>query len=315
MNNKREKIDQQVSTFLSQLQPQASSSPTHTNQASLLLRDALLEPATHKIWSRYISDNIATDKNVLSYRAISRAISASEWSRYGIESPPNRYKDRVRRAILGDRLTIETLRLFTETFPIDPHVAQKISELIAQSSAQETPPDEKRIPRFDITTTLYDIYVNRKLRTYKIRCNLVFRALEDSCDYLWAPVGTDIKNIEIHHGASLRWHEKFNMYSFELDTPLNTSECGELLYTINIDDVPDESEDAIMAIQFGIARSSVFFRFFFDEPDEAPIHLTISRKSTEKNSTAPESLSETPVHDGRASVYFDRVRDDLLLFY
>lgn len=314
MTKKREKIDQRVNSFLSQLQPQTSS-PTHTNQASLLLRDALLEPSTHKIWSRYISDNIATDKNVLSYRAISRAISASEWSRYGIESPPNRYKDRVRRAILGERLTLDTLRLFTETFPIDSHVAQKISDLIALNATQETPPDEKRIPRFDFTTTLYDVYVDKKFRSYKIRCNLVFRALEDSCDYIWAPVGTDVENIEIHHGGSLKWHEKFKMFSFELDTPLNASECGELLYTITFEDAPQEEEDAILAMQFGKPRSSVFFRFFFDYPAGAPEKLMVSRKPTEKNSTLPEILSEIPVHQGRASAYFDRVRNDLILFY
>lgn len=315
MTTNRLNIDKRVSTFLAQLQPQSDSASTPVYLASQLLREALLAPASQKIWSRFNSDNVATDKGVLSYRAISRAISDSERKQYGIDAPPNRYKDRVRRAIIGDRLTVETLRLFTETFPFPEKTSQRIYDLITHNPFENISAQERRIPRIDITTTLYDVYINPHLRVYQIRINIVFRALEDFCEYLWAPIGTDFDNIKIHQGGSLKWHENFKMYFIEFDTPLNTSECGELLYTLTIQDAPDDEEDAFLATKFTAPRSSVFFRFFFDDIEKAPSTINISRKSMDKESMGSETFSQIAVHSGRASVYFERVQNDLLVFF
>lgn len=313
MEQNRQLNKKRISALVSQLAPVADSM-AGSEAAGERLRMELQKPEAQKIWSRYLSKNIATNKNVLSYRAISRAISAAQFERYGIEVPPNRYKDRVRRALLGERLTAETLRLFADTFGFDQAAITYMSEMIALKENVVVPPTEKRIPRFDITTTFYDIFINEEHLTYKIRCYLVLRALEDSCYYFWAPVGTDIQDIEIHRGASLQRHEDLKLYYFELEKPLNTSESGELDYTLHVSDVPD-IEGAVMAIQYHKTRSNVFFRFFFDDPQGAPEALKCSRKNIDNEFSAEETVSDLQVHEGRASYFLSHVANELILFY
>lgn len=310
-NSKHELTKQRIASFTSQLSP-VSSHDTYIQRASERLREELLKPQSQQVWGRFISKHIVTDKSVLSYRAISRAISAAENERYGVTLPPNRYKDRVRRAILGERMTLETLRLFAETFSFSTEAVNHISTLLAQTQNLEAPPTGKRIPRFDITTNLYDIYVNKHHQTYKIRCNLVFRALEDSCNYYWAPLGPEIEKVEVHGGATLKWHETFDMHYFQLDTPLDTSESGAIDYTMYLKD--GNADESILAVQYGKTRSNVFYRFFFDEDLATTEILRCTRTSIAESEQCSEVSFDLLIRQKRASLFLERVENEIVMF-
>lgn len=312
--SKQELINQRLASFTSQLSPVAPDK-TYMKRASERLREELLKPQSQQLWTRYISHRIATDKSVLSYRAISRAMSAAENERYGINVPPNRYKDRVRRAILGERMTLETLRLFADTFSFSTEAVNYISTLLAQTQNLENLPTEKRIPRFDVTTTFYDIYVNKHHQIYKMRCNLVFRALEDSCNYYWAPLGPEIEKVEVHSGATLKWHETFNMHYFQLNSPLDTSESGSIDYTMHLKDGADaDTDESILVLQYGKARSNVFYRFFFDEDPATTEILKCTRTSIAESEQDSEVSFDLLIHQKRVSLFLERVEKEIVMF-
>lgn len=115
--------------------PSMSTTPlsdSTTHLVSALLRSELLEPYVRDIWERYIHHEKLGEANPFSIRAIARAISAHQHTVYGLEIPPHKYKDRVRRAITGEHISSETIDLFSETFGFDERTHKALHKAASQ---------------------------------------------------------------------------------------------------------------------------------------------------------------------------------------
>lgn len=107
-------------------------SDSTTQLVSALLRSELLEPYVRDTWERYIHHEKLGEANPFSIRAIARAISAHQHTVYGLEIPPHKYKDRVRRAITGEHISSETIDLFSETFGFDERTQKTLHKAATQ---------------------------------------------------------------------------------------------------------------------------------------------------------------------------------------
>lgn len=284
-------------------------------RASQKLQEELLKPQAQAVWSRYLSSQVPSDTQVLSYRAISRAIAAAEFSRYGIENSPNRYKDRVRRAILGQRMTVETLRFFAETFSFEENVTAEIQELITNHVSPVYDPLGTQKPRFMITTSLKDIYFDENREPQKMRCNLMIRAEENACKFFWAPTGEEIKDITVNYGGKLLWRDDIQQLVFELNHPLDISESAELDYTIHFVGGHTGENEPIMHAVYPRPRPHAIYRFFFDEKvDISGQNIKIQRKSLGEGGKTTEWI-EIKIQNNRASIYLTDLGHEELLFY
>lgn len=84
------------------------------------------------MWERYVHHEKLGEANPFSIRAIARAMSAHQHTVYGLEIPPHKYKDRVRRAITGEHISSETIDLLSETFGFDERTRKTLHKAATQ---------------------------------------------------------------------------------------------------------------------------------------------------------------------------------------
>ncbi|WP_237198640.1 hypothetical protein [Rothia nasimurium] len=110
----------------------SSGTDSTTHLVSSLLRSELLEPYVRDVWERYVHHEKLGEANPFSIRAIARAMSAHQHTVYGLEIPPHKYKDRVRRAITGEHISSETIDLLSETFGFDERTRKTLHKAATQ---------------------------------------------------------------------------------------------------------------------------------------------------------------------------------------
>src|SRR3712207_6301760 len=94
--------------------------PHNVGTASRLLLRLLLEfPLYRTQWVSRAERLPEPDK--ISYQAVSRVIAEWTWATGEISEtiPPRSLRDRVRRALIGEALTPETLRWFVQAFAME----------------------------------------------------------------------------------------------------------------------------------------------------------------------------------------------------
>ncbi len=119
-------ISPDVSLLLNTNVPVSSMVLTSTQ-----LRQALAQPSAQKIIKQYNPDHSSLEENDLGVRAISRVIAESQRRIYGINASSTKYKDRVRRALVGQSVTPDTVHLFADAFEFDQ---QTVNQLLSQLS-------------------------------------------------------------------------------------------------------------------------------------------------------------------------------------
>lgn len=294
-----------------------SSSSGGVQHASSMLRDELLAPEAQKIWAKYLPDSIAQGSApVISYRAIARAIAADQYRRYGIEESPSRYKDRVRRAVIGQRITVDTLELLAETFNFSDQARQEISKCI---SAEEIRRDSHKIENrnhfITPTSTFYDIYFDKNLRAFKIESTMVVRAVADEVTEIWAKHGEDIDRIELLEGGVSEWDEDRGAWKFTLVYPLAAHESIMIRYVTHIN--TSVKQEGYISLNYGTTRQACFYRLFFDDPTVSPEAIKVTRRfpSASFSPFGTETKEYTvPAYGNRASFYLDNVYKETLIF-
>lgn len=282
-------------------------------QIATLLAAELKTEKCRKIWAQYLPANIPDDTSVISYRAVARALAHTEHARYGTSSQPNRYKDRVRRALLGQSITVETLHLFADCFGMDSSTVRTMAELL--TSGTETPVYSSTTTnlRYSITTSFYDIYIDRNLKPRKLICSLVLRSLQPELDGVWAPQSPDISDIELLQGGSDTFDATRNMWHFLFDYPLAEMESTELVYAITVDQSAEQV--GLASLRYYLERENCFFRLHFECEESAPDQLKVIRRPVaEDTGECREQTFLLDVHHGRASFHLPLVRNEQIIF-
>lgn len=266
---------------------------------------------------KYLPEALANDQNpVISYRAIARALASTQHKKYGVEESPNRYKDRVRRAVLGQRLTFETLDLFAETFDFAPEVIEQIGKYIGEDGVErDSTKVENRNHFITPTSTVYDIYLDKDHAAYKIDSTIIVRAVTERVEAIWAMSSEDIKEIELLEGGTSAWDPDRNAWKFTLDHPLSTHESALLRYITHIN--TDVEQIGLISLNYRTTRQACFFRLFFDDAETAPESLVFTREFASANASpynVDRKTYDVPVVDGRASFYLDNVYKERLIF-
>lgn len=279
-------------------------------EASRLLSEELIKEPAKKIWAKYLPQNISADTQVLSYRAIARAIAHNSSYRYGIDHEANHYKDRVRRAILGQSLTQDTLHLFAETFDFSEALVKQISEVLVSSQPQESLKSEFTTAlRYEITTSFYDIFFDKNLTPYKLQCTLTVRSQQPELDGVWAAKTPDTKGISIIEGGRSVYNEERDMYHILFDYPLNESESTEISYLLTINK-STAKHVGFLSLYYERLRPTCFFRVNFDDPENAPVSLPFERHPD----GGDMSVTHLKVHDGHASIYLPELSYERIIF-
>ena len=286
-------------------------------QASELLRAELLSPRAQKIWAQYLPETIRGQQPpVISYRAVARALANEQHRIYGVDNSPNRYKDRVRRAILGQRLTQETLELFAETFDFSPQQRERIGNLIAPSRARKVRGSVQSRDHFIIpTSTLYDIHLDSALTAYKIKNTMVIRALAEEVDTVWAANSEDIARIELIEGGTSSWDGDRKLWKFTLCHTLEAQDCLILRYNTYLNTA--FAQEGLITLSYSSARQSCSYRLFFDDPSSAPSHLSVIRNFSSASASPFYTDSKEykiPVYSNRASFYLDNIYREAITF-
>lgn len=289
-----------------------TSSPL--KQASQLLIQELLKDTAKSRWGPHLPQKITQSTDVISYRAVARAISKNEYLTYGVEYEANRYKDRVRRALTGQGMTQDTLRLFSDTFLFSEEVITQISDLL--TSARPEAPTKSQYStrlRYDITSSFYDLFVDANLKPYKVVCTLVIRSKQHELDGVWAPQSEDTPKVELVTGGTSVFDEERQMNHFLFDYPLAELESTEICYVMHID--RESEQRGIFALRYLLEREKSFFRVNFDNPETAPSALEIIRQGNEGTPNAGVETSTTiSVHHGHASIYFPFLNRERIIF-
>lgn len=286
-----------------------------TQKASKYLRSLLAAPRAKKIWCKYLPENISPDTQVLSYRAIARSISAFENQRYGVEDSPNRYKDRVRRAIIGQRLTADTVQLFAETFDFNP---QQTSRLLGHLSvAKSTPVKSQKVqnrPGYEITSTFNDFFFDSQQRVYRCECSMVILAIQDGVDSMKVLPSKEVQRIDLLEGGTCSWNEEEQVYCFQLDYPLKAQEVMAIRYELELDPTIDQ-ENGLLMVQYMMPRPANFFRLIFDDPATAPEEVIAIRDVKDSDGSPIPTRLSMPVYEGRCSLHLDTIYHEDIYFY
>ena len=163
--------------------PTTPSSASTTHLVSALLRSELLEPYVRDTWERYIHHEKLGEANPFSIRAIARAISANQHTVYGLEIPPHKYKDRVRRAITGEHISGETIDLFSETFGFDERTQKALHKAAAQGfDDSETVQFLRTSPQVLTSSCYLDIQLDPAAPgTFTLNATYTLLSLESGC--------------------------------------------------------------------------------------------------------------------------------------
>lgn len=275
------------------------------------LRELLLSPEAQKVWTAFAPQNVSPTKQVLSYRAISRAIAAQQQRDYGYLHEQSRYKDRVRRAFLGEKITAETVHLFAEAFGFDEHTTQELLELRGAEEVAHANPGLKA--NLSITTSLYDIYLDQYRQVYTIRVSLIARSLVDDCQRIYSPtVRNEIKDVRFLSPGTSVWDEEENRYRLNLNYPLRMGESIPVDYEMDI--VPDVEPPEVLELNFVKSRSSAVIRLFFADEHTAPRTVKVVREIKDDVAGTIEKNIDLPVAGWRASIYLSPVYNETLHF-
>lgn len=298
---------------LTSMPPSASDEVSSIETAGNILRAELLKPEAHKIWAQYLPSMISESTDVMSYRAISRAIAHHLHQRYGMDEAPSRYKDRVRRAVLGQSLTPDTLELFADSFNLPTQTVEEISSLIVRNDTRVPYKDlPRRNHRYQPTSSFYDIYFDENLQATQIICSMILRSVDDYVDTLWAGHSEDIKHIEVIEGGTSSWDEAHQAWKFKLDYLLAPRESIPLRYVIDINQ--NLEQEGLISLAYGVSRSACFYRLFFASSETAPEAIELARIPTDGQGAENSPTEKIQVFEKRASLYLDTVDKEKLLF-
>ncbi|MDY6052111.1 MAG: hypothetical protein SPI83_06875 [Rothia sp. (in: high G+C Gram-positive bacteria)] len=186
-----------------------SSTPTSdstTHLVSSLLRSELLEPYVRETWERYVHHEKLGESNPFSIRAIARAISAHQHTVYGLEIPPYKYKDRVRRAITGEHISSETIDLFSETFSFDERTQKALHKAATQGfDDSETLQFLRNNPQVLTSSCYLDILLDpADLEAFTLNATYTLLSLESGCSaFVFAlPQGQELTCTNQHFTVS-----------------------------------------------------------------------------------------------------------------
>lgn len=153
--------------------------------ASTILCSALLEDKSRNIWEPYAKKKEYDGSSPLPVRAIARAMNAYEHSTYGLELAPQKYKDRVSRAISNGQISIDTLDLMRQTFAFSPETVHSLQQAVMHGfDATETLQIIRTIPQVMVSSSYFDLYISPdedSLGKFELKVTLTLLSLEAGC--------------------------------------------------------------------------------------------------------------------------------------
>ncbi len=288
--------------------------PAHMPQAAhIVLRDGLLAPGPRKIWSQYLPHNIYSNTQVLSYRAIARAIADAQYRKYGITESPNRYKDRVRRAILGQKITPETINLFAESFDFPPEITEKLRSFMVHSPAEQTQLNKQQNTCHLVTASFYDIAINEDGQASKLSATLTLRARENGCPGVHMIRRQDIAAITRAEGGSICWDNEQGAWMTTMDYPLSPFESLEVRYAYDF--LRPRPGRELFFLDFDSHQTDTFIRVSFADPGRAPQRLKAQFSLFNRHKDDPEQDLTVEVHEGRSTLHLPVTAQGQLYFY
>lgn len=156
-----------------------------TDRAGALLREQLLTPSSRSIWEPHQRKDTGNSPDVLSVRAIARAISAHQDQAYGLTSSPDQYKDRVWRALVRGSLSHETIQLFSDTFSFSPDVTEELIESLVESPHHsDTSNTVEASPQVIPISSFYSVAPSPDPGWMALEATVTLSALESGCDHI-----------------------------------------------------------------------------------------------------------------------------------
>lgn len=161
-----------------------------------ILYSALLDERSRNIWEPYAKKKEYDRNSALPIRAIARSMSAYEHSTYGLELAPQKYKDRVSRAISSGHISIDTLDLMCKTFAFPPETVRSLQQAVMHGfDASETLQIIRTIAQVMASSSYFDLHVSSDPASpgkFELKVTLTLLSLEAGCTVVLFP----FRNVE-----------------------------------------------------------------------------------------------------------------------
>lgn len=155
------------------------------NRVIEILRQTLQHPHNRKIWEQHSAQEGKTRPADISIRAISRALSNSERKIYGLDTLPDKYKDRVWRALEEGVITAETIGLFVNTFNFEPQLIDELmNQLSSKPKVSSRPTDSLDIRQVTPINSFYNFYPTADPLWMKVEASVTLSCLERGCQFV-----------------------------------------------------------------------------------------------------------------------------------
>lgn len=158
---------------------------------STILYSALLDEKSRSIWEAHAKKKEYGRNSALSIRAIARSMSAYENSTYGLKFSPQKYKDRVSRALSSGRISIDTLDLMCKTFAFPPETVRSLHQAVMHGfDASETLQIVRTIAQVMVSSSYFDLRICSDVRSpgkFELKVTLTLLSLEAGCSVVLFP--------------------------------------------------------------------------------------------------------------------------------
>lgn len=158
---------------------------------STILYSALLDEKSRNVWEPYAKRKEYGRNSALPVRAIARSMSAYEHSTYGLKFSPQKYKDRVSRAISTGQISIDTLELMCETFAFPPETVRSLQQAVMHGfDDSETLQIIRTIAQVMVSSSYFDLCVSSDPSSpgkFELKVTLTLLSLEAGCTVVLFP--------------------------------------------------------------------------------------------------------------------------------
>lgn len=156
-----------------------------TDKTGAILREQLLTPSSRSIWEPHQHKDTSSSPDVLSVRAIARAISAHQDQAYGLTTSSDQYKDRVWRALIRGTLSHETIQLFSDTFSFSPDVTEElIKSLVEPPRQSDSTSKVEESPQVTPISSFYYVSPSPEPGWMALEATVTLSTLESGCDHI-----------------------------------------------------------------------------------------------------------------------------------
>lgn len=294
-----------------ELLPQPHGKTPHVILASQELKALLSEPQYRKLWSPYLPASLQDKPDSFSYRSIARAISVLYHRKYGKELDASRFKDRVRRALMGQKLTTDTLRLFADSFDFTESESQRVLQHLAQEDHDR---HRKVNYRYLVNSCMHDVYVNEQMQAEELHITFTVQTLSEECDSIFLHQCPWTDHIVSAEGCTWEFREDLEGWFFYFPHVLAPLES--IIFRVVAKLKPQEKPSYVLASY--TAQTNISVRIFFP-PQHFPHRISvekydISHQSMYATNNKPLESKTREMTVNRFSDFCPRLHNDAYMY-